>query len=101
MNSFGVKLRKLRIERGISISELADGIGYRRLTIYRWENGKTYPKNLDAIRSIADYFHISLNYFFNDESVEITKTELSKLHDEVSKLRAEVNILSKKAFNHD
>lgn len=38
------ELRRLRVQAGISQSQLAAAIGVQRETLYRWERGKTRPQ---------------------------------------------------------
>ena len=92
MTTFGTQLRKIRLERGLSISELADKIGYRRQAIYMWENGKGSPKSFSTILTVADFFHVSPDYFSNSHDTNLCD-EVIKLRDEVTKLRNEVNSL--------
>ena len=41
--TIGERLKKLRIERGMSTRDLADEVGVSFTTIYRWENGDRIP----------------------------------------------------------
>ena len=41
--AIGERLKKLRIERGMSARDLADEVGVSFTTIYRWENGDRIP----------------------------------------------------------
>lgn len=56
----GENIRKLRIERNISQTELANIVGCSDKTISAWENGTRIPRNLTLIK-MADYFNISLD----------------------------------------
>lgn len=93
MTSFGAQLRKIRMERGISVNKLAENIGFCRLTIYRWEKGVQAPKSFETIHAIADFFHISPNYFSALGTNTVTREDIAKLRSEVSNLRAELNSL--------
>jgi transcriptional regulator with XRE-family HTH domain len=53
------KLKKIRLERGISQKELAEKTGLTRQTIHNIENGKQYPK-LSNIIKIAEVLKISI-----------------------------------------
>lgn len=59
--SLGENIRKLRIERNISQTELANIVGCSDKTISAWENGTRIPRNLTLIK-MADYFNISLDF---------------------------------------
>ena len=49
---FHKDLKRLRLAGGLSRSALADMIGVKRLTIFRWENQQTTPTR-DLARAIA------------------------------------------------
>jgi transcriptional regulator with XRE-family HTH domain len=59
--SLGENIRKLRIERNISQTELANIVGCSDKTISAWENDTRIPRNLTLIK-MADYFNISLDF---------------------------------------
>ena len=42
--SFGAKLRKMRMDAGLQIKELAKAAGLDEMTIVNWEHGKTLPR---------------------------------------------------------
>lgn len=45
----GKKIRKARIEKGLTQEELADKVGYTKQTISNWENGKSTPGYEDKL----------------------------------------------------
>ena len=93
MTIFGSQLRKLRLERGVSTTKLANEIGFSRASIYNWEAGKSNPNSFETILTIANFFHVSPDYFSNSVSVITVLKDVVLLRDEVSKLRDEVNLL--------
>lgn len=93
MSIFGTQLHKIRLERGLSLTDLASKIGFRRLTIYKWETGKANPKSFDTVLAVAKFFQVSPDYFFNPESLMVTQSDIFKLRDEISHLREEVHSL--------
>lgn len=58
---FGQKLLFLREKQNQSQTQIAKGIGTTQRKISYWETGKTEP-NLEDIRKICKYFHISADY---------------------------------------
>ncbi|MCT2558996.1 helix-turn-helix domain-containing protein [Tsuneonella sp. YG55] len=40
---FGVRLRRLRTERGLSLADIADRLGVSKPTVWAWEHGKARP----------------------------------------------------------
>ncbi|WP_202621845.1 helix-turn-helix domain-containing protein [Pontibacter russatus] len=59
IKAFGVHLRKIREQRGISQQELADIANVSKLTVQRTENAK-YSVTLDVLLSFAHGLQIPL-----------------------------------------
>lgn len=64
LSPFGANLSRLRKERRMSQSELADLLGVTRNTIGNWECGRAFPQ-LDAIRAISAIFSVSQDSLFD------------------------------------
>lgn len=60
-NFFCERLRKLRLENNLSLSQLAGQISSTKQAISNWENGYRAP-SLEATIEIANYFEVSLDY---------------------------------------
>ena len=58
MKNFSVRLRELRIEKGLSQQKLADAIGIKRHTVADWELRRTEP-DISYIISLARFFDIT------------------------------------------
>jgi len=67
MSKFAEILKDLRIDKGLSQSELARKTGLNQSTITLWEASKSLP-NLDSMIIIADYFGVSLDYLAGREN---------------------------------
>ena len=65
------KLKKLRVEAGLSQEALADLIHVSRSAIAKYENGGGKPSE-DTLKLIADYFNVDVNYFNDDVNIEKT-----------------------------
>ena len=61
MNSFGNRLKELRVEKGLSQDQLAKNVGLTHTAIGLWELGKRIP-NLNAVIELAKFFGVTLNY---------------------------------------
>ena len=59
--SFAERLKELREEKNLSMSELAKKIGVSANTISRWESGKRKP-NIDALVILSMCFEVSVDY---------------------------------------
>ena len=60
INNFGDNLRRIRIEKGLTIEEFAFRIDKSSRLIYDYENGLKFPK-LETIIIIANVLEISLD----------------------------------------
>ncbi|MDG9971590.1 helix-turn-helix domain-containing protein [Achromobacter mucicolens] len=49
MHDFGERIRKLRVERGLTLQQIGEHFDIQRSSVSDWENGRTYP---DARRLI-------------------------------------------------
>ena len=65
-NFFGVKLKELRIEKGLSQRKLGEILGFCNQTVSFWETGSREP-DLDALVKIAHYFNVSVDYLLGRE----------------------------------
>jgi len=67
MGRFGAKLRFLRHQRGMTLRELADALGFRSHGfVGDLESGRKYP-SLDLAVRIADFFEVPLDRLARDE----------------------------------
>lgn len=55
---FGKRLKKLRMQRGLSQEALSEALGVSRISVSRWETGVTLP-DLFTFKRICDYFGCS------------------------------------------
>ena len=77
----------------MSISYLAQGTGISRKTIQRWENGINTPKSFATIQLLADFFHVSNDFFFRDghtDDYTDLRKEVRLLREEVADLRRHI-----------
>ena len=61
MNYFTERLKELRIEKGLSLVQLAKETGISKSAISFWENGDRIPTALHII-TLAKYFEVSADY---------------------------------------
>ena len=60
-NVFGIRLKELRLEMGLSQKKLGEILGVCNQTVSFWETGSREP-DLDTLRDIAKYFDTSVDY---------------------------------------
>lgn len=56
-----LRLRELRLEKGISLDKLGEIFHVQKSTLSRMENGKQEPK-ADFLNDLADYFGVTVDY---------------------------------------
>ncbi|MDE6029416.1 MAG: helix-turn-helix domain-containing protein, partial [Clostridiales bacterium] len=75
---FNEKLKELRTKKGVSQSELADGIYVSRSAVAKWENGLGLPSN-ESLRLLAEYFEVNVDELCadgNTEKVIVNKNQI-------------------------
>ena len=65
MSKFSKEIKRLRKERGLSQSQLADALNISRTSIGNYEQGIREP-SFEMTELIADYFNVDISTFFND-----------------------------------
>jgi transcriptional regulator with XRE-family HTH domain len=68
---FYQRISKLCAEKGISITKLGEEIGKGSATVSGWKKG-AIPR-ADTLRSLAEYFNVSVGYLMGDESIKVSK----------------------------
>lgn len=61
------RIRKLRKERGLSITKLAEAIGVSYQSLQRYEAGKREP-SIQVLIALANFFDVSVDYLVGRES---------------------------------
>lgn len=68
--TFGEKLKKLRLSKGMTQKDLADKLNVTFQTISKWENNTNEP-DFTTLKEISKLFSVSIEYLFSDEDEEI------------------------------
>lgn len=66
MSIFAIRLRELRIEKGLSMKQFAKVINATDADVSNWENSINEPK-ISYLKSIALYFGVSTDYLLGLE----------------------------------
>lgn len=61
MDKFAKRLKELRKENNLSLSQLAKAIGVSGIAISRWENQLRIP-NIESLIALAKYFGVTTDY---------------------------------------
>lgn len=83
---FSEKLKLLREERKMSLSEFANLLGTSKQVISRYERGENTPK-ITTVAHYAEVLNVSLSYLMNDNETDRNGTTLAhkiKAPDEIT-----------------
>ena len=70
----GQKIKKLRIEKGLTQKDLADQLHVTFQTVSKWEKDENEP-DISTIRELAKLFGCSFDYLLSEDDVESPKEE--------------------------
>lgn len=73
----GKRIKSLRIQRGITIEELAAKLGKNRTTVYRYENGDIENLPLDVLNPLAKALDTTPAHLMGWNSGEMLSTKIS------------------------
>lgn len=62
-NLFSVRLKELRLKKGLTQTELGEKVGVKQSTFTNWENGKREP-SFENLVKLADLLEVSLDSLF-------------------------------------
>ncbi|CAG6229746.1 Cro/CI family transcriptional regulator [Streptococcus pneumoniae] len=66
MTIFTERLKKLRLKKGLTQTELGEKVGVKQNTFTNWEKGKREPSFENLIK-LADLLEVSLDWLFGRE----------------------------------
>ncbi len=61
--TFGIRLKELRRERGLTQAQLAEKARVSRSSVANWESGIRFP-DIDALKLIATLFNVPTDYLY-------------------------------------
>ena len=76
------KLQQLRKQKGLTQEELANALYVSRTAVSKWESGRGYP-SIDSLKSISDYFGITLDDLLSADKVLTLAKEDTKQKETV------------------
>lgn len=84
MHKLGNRIRELRAEKGVTLTELEDSTGLSTSAVSQYENGNRKPK-IETWKKLADYFGVSVGYLqgVEDKFDPTSELEHQKAHDAV------------------
>lgn len=91
---FGLRLKELREERGISQRELAEIIGISKGAVYYYESDGRAP-DIVTLEKISDYFDISADYLLGRTNARTKKPLLRSICDKTGLSDKSVRMLAR------
>lgn len=88
MENFGVRIRELRKERGITSYEMAERLGISRNTLTNWERGEKEPHAIEILVEMAKVLQVPLENLLagkNSDRIE-NNPVIRSLNDRVTRL---------------
>lgn len=76
---FGNRVKKLRIDKGYSMQDLANKINVTKSSVNMWENGGSIPKD-NILIELSKLFNVSIDYLLGNEKREEQIPENKTLH---------------------
>ena len=87
MNSkFSIRLKELRKERGLTQEDLSKLSGISFPTISRYENGQRDEPKLTILKTLANYFDVTIDYLVGDTDIKetnFTSDEISRIFNDL------------------
>lgn len=65
------KIKQLRLEKGITVKDLAEKIGISQSMLSNYENGNSTPRNNETWKKLADFFEVDVAYLMG---LSLTRT---------------------------
>lgn len=88
----GSKLKKARIENGLTQEQTADVLGVSRQTVSNWENDKSYPDIISVVK-MSEIYTISLDHLLKeDNSMSKKQTYMEYLEESTNTVKAKRNL---------
>lgn len=87
--NFQESLKQLRIKRNLTQDELGTNLGVSGQTIYKYENGITFPPP-EKIEKILQFFRVDPNTLFGYSSQSENINELLKIINNEARLQADI-----------
>ena len=58
---FNIRLKELRIEKGVSQVKIAKMLNMSKMAISHWEKGNSEP-SIEQLKILANFFDVSIDY---------------------------------------
>ncbi len=71
--TFGEKCRKFRTQRKLTQEQVATAVGISKRTYTYYESGEKYPRRVETIQKLADFFAVDRNRLLVEDDEYLVK----------------------------
>lgn len=71
---FAQRLKKLRLESGLTQMEASKLLGFSNTALSQYESGKRTP-GMNALAALAEVYHVPISYLLSEEDSAVLLTE--------------------------
>lgn len=76
--TFAERIKKLRMDRNLTLDGLAKALNINKSRIGMWENNGTVPRD-DILIQLSKYFNVSIDYLLGNEKMEDKEPDSERL----------------------
>ena len=86
-SNFSKIIKKLREEKGLSMSQLAKELNTTKSSVNMWENGNCIPREQTLVK-LSDYFNVSIDHLYGIDKRDLQLQRVQQLQKKTN-IRAE------------
>ena len=75
--TLGEKIKKLRIENGLTQEEMAEKLYLSRQAVTAWEGNRTKP-DIESLTILSKLFNVPLKYFLDEDEKSVVEPKINK-----------------------
>jgi len=94
--TLGQRLKRVRVDKGFSQTDVADFLNISRQSISRWETDKSYP-DIDNLVELSKYYEISIDELLTE--TKVLQQEINQKTEQMNKNIEEIETKQKKLKN--
>jgi transcriptional regulator with XRE-family HTH domain len=99
--ALGSKLNQLRLRKGESLQQAADGVGISKAHFWELEKGISKNPSIDLIRKIAMHFNVSDEFLLDMATKRVTPDEEAMIFfREISQLTKKDQMFVRQTIDH-
>ena len=91
---FGIRVKNSRINKGLSVSQLASRIGVKPETVKKWESGETDPRP-NKVNQLSGILGVSMIWLLAGEDEKFSDTSHSPEFSETQQLEEKIDLAEK------